>query len=84
MKSVKVSELKAKLSGYLSDVRRGETVTVCDRQTPIARLVPLDDRLDGLDVREPDEAVSLPEGLSIRLRQRVDVVALLRDERDAR
>ncbi|HJN44090.1 MAG: type II toxin-antitoxin system prevent-host-death family antitoxin [Vicinamibacterales bacterium] len=84
MKSAKVSELKAKLSGYLSDVRRGETVTVCDRQTPIARLVPLDDRPDGFDVREPAESRALPDGLPIRLRKRVDVVALLREERDQR
>ncbi len=31
--TAKVSELKAKLSGYLAQVRRGATVTVCDRQT---------------------------------------------------
>jgi len=84
MKSAKVSELKAKLSGYLSDVRRGETVTVCDRQTPIALLVPLDDRPDGLDVQEPGESAALPKGLPIRLRKRIDVLALLREERDQR
>ena len=84
MKSVKVSELKARLSGYLADVRRGETVTVCDRQTPIARLVPIDDRAHGLEVREPDPSRSVPLGLPIRLRKRVDVVALLRAERDPR
>lgn len=41
MKSAKVSELKAHLSAYLAEVRRGETVIVCNRNTPIARLVPL-------------------------------------------
>ncbi|MCH7748485.1 MAG: type II toxin-antitoxin system prevent-host-death family antitoxin [Acidobacteria bacterium] len=84
MKSVKVSELKAKLSGYLSDVRRGETITVCDRRTPIALLVPLDGQADGLDVREPGESAALPTGLPIRLRKRIDVLALLREERDQR
>lgn len=37
---VKVAELKARLSSYLRSVRRGHPVTVCDRDTPIARLVP--------------------------------------------
>jgi prevent-host-death family protein len=40
MSVVKVSELKAKLSAYLSEVRGGGTVVVYDRNTPIARLVP--------------------------------------------
>ena len=84
MKSAKVSELKAKLSGYLADVRRGETVTVCDRQTPIGRIVPLDTRPDGLDVREPDLSVPLPDGLPIHLRKRVDIVELLREDRAER
>ena len=39
-KTVKVAELKARLSAYLRGARRGHPVTVCDRDTPIARLVP--------------------------------------------
>lgn len=39
MRRAKVSELKARLSSYLADVRGGESVLVCDRNTPIARLV---------------------------------------------
>lgn len=31
----------ARLSAYLRRVRRGETITVLDRETPIARIVPL-------------------------------------------
>jgi len=38
MKEVKIAELKARLSGYLSEVRKGETIIVCDRTTPIARI----------------------------------------------
>jgi prevent-host-death family protein len=37
---VGVAELKARLSAYLKGVRRGEAVTVYDRDTPVARLVP--------------------------------------------
>lgn len=42
MRVAGVAELKARLSSYLASVRRGEEVTVTDRGTPIARLVPLD------------------------------------------
>jgi prevent-host-death family protein len=37
---VGVAELKARLSAYLRRARRGEAVTVYDRDTPVARLVP--------------------------------------------
>ncbi len=40
MKEVRVAELKARLSEYLRTVRRGNEVTVYDRNEPIARLVP--------------------------------------------
>ena len=40
MKDVKIADLKAKLSEYLRYVRQGHTVTVLDRNTPVARLVP--------------------------------------------
>jgi prevent-host-death family protein len=41
-KTVKVAELKAQLSAYLRAARRGQAVTVCDRDTPVARLIPYD------------------------------------------
>ena len=52
MKDVKIADLKAKLSEYLRYVRQGHTVTVLDRHTPIARLVPHQPRTI-LRVREP-------------------------------
>ena len=79
-----VSELKAKLSGYLAHVRKGETVTVCDRKTPIARLVPLDDNARGIKVREAIDVEGLPVGPRIDLKKRIDVVALLRADRAER
>ena len=60
--TAKVSELKAKLSGYLAQVRRGDTVTVCDRQTPIALLVPIAGAAAGLEVREPTDAKRPADG----------------------
>lgn len=41
MKSAKISELRDGLSEYLARVRRGETVIVYDRDTPIARIEPI-------------------------------------------
>ena len=86
MKQVKVSELKAKLSAYLADVRAGETVVVCDRKTPIARLVPIDEAADDELTIEPAKGrlPSLRELPKVRLRRKVDVVALLRESRDQR
>jgi prevent-host-death family protein len=52
-KTVKVAELKAGLSAYLRAARRGHSVTVCDRDTPIARLVPYSETGDSLSVRLP-------------------------------
>ena len=40
MRSVKVSELKAHLSAHLRRVRDGEEVLICDRNEPVARIVP--------------------------------------------
>ena len=81
-RTVKVAELKARLSAYLRAARRGHAVTVCDRDTPIARLVPY--RLAGepLAVREPLRALHetpLPQPLG----HRVDSLAALLEERQS-
>ena len=44
MLSVKISELKNRLSYYLDRVRRGETVLVQDRDRVIARIDPAGER----------------------------------------
>jgi prevent-host-death family protein len=40
MHSAKIADLKNNLSRYLAQVRRGAEVTVLDRDTPVARIVP--------------------------------------------
>ena len=42
MSAASVSELKANLSRYLREVRRGGEVQILDRGAPVARLVPPD------------------------------------------
>ena len=85
MKSANVSELKARLSSYLAEVKRGETVVVNERQTPIARLVPYDGDSEDFRVDEARGPVVVSADLrAIPLLQAVDVVELLRDDRDSR
>ncbi|MCL7958574.1 MAG: type II toxin-antitoxin system prevent-host-death family antitoxin [marine benthic group bacterium] len=77
-----MAELKARLSEYLRRVRRGESITVLDRETEIARILPLEDA-DPLTVRSPSGAeiriqdIPLPPPLDIE----IDVLELLREER---
>jgi prevent-host-death family protein len=47
MSTVSVSGLKANLSHYLREVRRGSEVQVLDRGKPVARLVPASTSQDG-------------------------------------
>jgi prevent-host-death family protein len=83
MRTARVAELKARLSEYLRAVRRGESVTVLDRDTPIARIVPYARSGATLQVRRPPpgsvglHAIPLPPPLRVQ----TDVVALLLEER---
>jgi prevent-host-death family protein len=40
MTTVRIAELKARLSEHLRSVRKGRTLTVLDRDTPVARIIP--------------------------------------------
>jgi antitoxin (DNA-binding transcriptional repressor) of toxin-antitoxin stability system len=40
MSDVRIADLKARLSEHLRSVRNGATLTVLDRDTPVARIVP--------------------------------------------
>jgi prevent-host-death family protein len=42
MIKVGIADLKARLSQHLRRVRRGHTLIVLDRDTPVARIVPYD------------------------------------------
>jgi antitoxin (DNA-binding transcriptional repressor) of toxin-antitoxin stability system len=49
MTTVRIAELKARLSEHLRSVRKGRTLTVLDRETPIARIVPY--KVEPIEVR---------------------------------
>ena len=40
MSNVRIADLKARLSEHLRTVRNGGTLTVLDRDTPVARIIP--------------------------------------------
>jgi prevent-host-death family protein len=82
---VGVAELKARFSEYLRLVRRGSAVTVLDRDTPVARLVPMEARESLLQIRHSAEgsrvgSVTLPPALALP----EDIVELLKEERGNR
>jgi prevent-host-death family protein len=85
MTKAKVSELKARLSAYLAEVRAGGTVVVYDRATPIARLTSFREGTDDLlilDAVDPPAKLKTLEG--VRPRKPVDADELLRELRKDR
>lgn len=79
MKQVGIAELKARLSAHLKSVRRGHPITVVDRGTPVARLVPVEP-IEQLQARHPVRRlheVRLPAPLE----QPAGSLAALLDER---
>jgi prevent-host-death family protein len=80
-----VSQLKARLSAYLAAVRNGETVIVLDRKTPIAKLVPYDGSLEELRLKGASKAAGdLARIRPVRLLKPINLVDLLREDRDGR
>ncbi len=85
MKRANVSELKSRLSSYLAEVKKGDTVVVCERQTAIARLIPYEDQDRDFKVHEATEPLpKLREIRPVRLRKRVNVGKMLQDMRGDR
>lgn len=85
MSAVRISDLTSRLSEHLRKVRAGRTITVLDRDMPIARIVPYEEQGGPLSVRSP-----LPGAPRLRqvrlpplLRLRADILELLLEERQA-
>ena len=81
MSEVRIADLKARLSEHLRSVRNGGTVTVLDRDTPVAQIVPF--VAPSLEVRKAKRRlrdVKLPPKPS----KRTDSVAILVEDRRRR
>jgi prevent-host-death family protein len=82
MKQVGIAELKSRLSEYIRAVRRGETISVLDRETPVAQIVPVREK-SALRIRKPapdappPNRVQLPGPAAVK----TDIVELLLEER---
>jgi len=70
MKTTGIADLKAHLSAYLRAVRGGEEVTVLDRDTPVATIVPAG-RRSRVSVRRSRRGAPAPGKL--RFLPRVDL-----------
>jgi prevent-host-death family protein len=81
MSTVRIADLKARLSEHLRSVRNGGTVTVLDRDTPVARIVPVT-----APVLEVRKAQRRPRDLKLppRPSKRTDSTALLVEDRRRR
>ncbi|MCC6194489.1 MAG: type II toxin-antitoxin system Phd/YefM family antitoxin [Burkholderiales bacterium] len=83
MNEVRIADLKSRLSEHLRKVRAGRSLTILDRDTPIARIVPWQAGEGTLRLRPPLsgspklQRVQLPPALRLR----GDVVKLLMEER---
>ncbi|HXY41505.1 MAG TPA: prevent-host-death protein [Vicinamibacteria bacterium] len=80
--NVRVAELKAHLSEHLRRVRGGRTLTVLDRDTPVARIVPYQAET-ALEIRR---ASRKPGDLRLPRRRprRTDSLAVLLEDRASR
>jgi prevent-host-death family protein len=91
MKTISISQLKARLSAELQKVRRGTELIVTDRGRPVAKLVPLAAAHDELDELVEQGLVSagtrkLPRNFFARERPadaRARVREAVLDEREA-
>ncbi len=86
MLKVRVAELKSRLSEHLRAVKRGQTITILERDSPIARLTPLESKGSRLVIR-PRSAraarladIPLPAPLNLK----TDIAILLAQERGER
>lgn len=84
MKKVRIAELKSRLSEFLRSVQKGESLTVLDRNTAIAHIVPLTDRT-ALRVRKPASGAPPPNKVPLPgpCKLPVDVLDLLLEERQS-
>ncbi len=84
MKTVGVASLKSHLSHFLELVKLGEEVVITSHRHPVGKLVPFD-RHEKLHILIPSLPVkSLRKLDGVKPLKPVDVVRLLREDRDKR
>lgn len=84
MKRVGIADLKAHLSAHLRTIKKGETLLVMERGTPVARMVPAADPRGGIVTRPPTRELPDVKRMLKRLpplELPVDSVELLLEDR---
>jgi antitoxin (DNA-binding transcriptional repressor) of toxin-antitoxin stability system len=83
MTGIRIADLKSHLSEHLRKVRAGRSLTILDRDTPIARIVPWKTGTGSLQLRPPVRGAPKLQRVPLPppLRLREDIVKLLMEER---
>jgi prevent-host-death family protein len=81
MSDVRIADLKARLSEHLRSVRNGSTLTVLDRDTPIARIIPYSPQ--PLEIRKATRRLRDLK-LPLKPSKRTDSLAILVEDRRRR
>lgn len=83
MNEIGIADLKSHLSEHLRKVRAGRSLTILDRDTPIARIVPWKADEGGLKMRSPVAGAPRLQDIPLPrpLKSVSDVVVLLLEER---
>ncbi len=81
MRAVRIADLKARLSEHLRSVRKGRTLTVLDRDTPVALIVPYVE--EAVEVRRASRRLR-DFAPPARPARRTDSLAVLLDDRGRR
>ena len=71
MRTVNISDLKAQLSAHIQLVKDGEEILVCDRNKPVARIVPC--RLT--DYSQQEQRLVARGALTLPLKKRTATVS---------
>jgi prevent-host-death family protein len=85
MSTVSIADLKARLSHYVRLARRGRIVTVTNRDFPVARLGPLEEKRDALVIHRPAPGTPPPGRVKLPppLKTKRDIVEILMEERQS-
>jgi prevent-host-death family protein len=79
-KTVKIADLKSHLSEHLRTVRSGNPITLMDRNTPIARILPYKNEAGRISIRKPIRSFDSYHPPS-PLAKRTDSLSILMEER---
>jgi prevent-host-death family protein len=79
VKTINITTLKAKASQAIREVRQGATITVLDRDVPVAKIVPIGD--DDLIITEPKRKLVWP---NVDVKLDIDPLVYLLEDRNAR